>query len=246
MPQIGTAAMVRDREAPPARLGLRGISLLQGLPTSSLDSLSRECAWRRFEPGQEIVSCKAADCDVHLVVAGRVRVTTYSLSGRQVTFRDLGPGELFGDIAAIDGMPRSADVSAVEGTLLASVNAATFWRLLRSEPLVAERMLRRLATIVRELSSRVMDLSTLGVRNRIHSELLRCARDAGVDQNTARIDPAPKHADMASQVSTYREQVTRELSALAKTGILQRDHGALVVRDVARLERMVEAVRGAV
>ena len=55
----------------------------------------------------------------------------------------------------------------------------------------------------------------------------------------------PKHADIASQVSTYREQVTRELSALARAGILEKDGAALVVRDVARLEKMVEDVRGA-
>jgi hypothetical protein len=65
-----------------------------------------------------------------------------------------------------------------------------------------------------------------------------------VSGNTARIDPAPKHADIASQVSTYREQVTRELSALAKAGVLGKEDGALIVRDVVRLERLVEEVRG--
>ena len=68
------------------------------------------------------------------------------------------------------------------------------------------------------------------------------AREAGVARNRARLDPGPKHADVASQVSTYREQVTRELSALAKAGILQKDGGALVVSDVRRLEEMVAAL----
>lgn len=238
--------MVSDRSALPSRTGLQGIALLQGLPTSSLDALARECIWRNYAPGQQIISCEAKDCDVYLIVVGRVRVTQYSLAGRQVTFRDLGRGELFGDIAAIDGMPRSADVAAVESTLLASMTSAAFWQLLRAQPIVAERVLRRLATFVRELSHRVMDLSTLGVKNRIHAELLRRAREAGIDRNTARIHPAPRHTDIASQVSTYREQVTRELSTLTKTGILYRDHGTLVVRDVARLEHLVEAVRGVV
>jgi len=95
------------------------------------------------------------------------------------------------------------------------------------------------------LSDRVIDLSTLGVQNRIHAEILRLARAAGVARNRARLEPGPKHADIASQVSTYREQVTRELSALARAGILEKDGPALVVRDVARLEKMVEDVRGA-
>ena len=59
----------------------------------------------------------------------------------------------------------------------------------------------------------------------------------------ARIDPAPKHTEIASQVSTYREQVTRELSALAKQGLVERAGRALVIPDIARLEKIVAEVR---
>jgi len=228
----------------PSALGLRGIALLGGLSTASLEALARECAWRNFAAGQRIISRDAKDRDVYVVVSGRARVTTYSAAGRQVTFRDLGAGEFFGDIAAIDGESRSADVVALESALVASMAPAVFWRLLRDQPDVAGRVLRGLAGLVRRLSERVIDLSTLGVQNRIHAELLRRAQLAGVSGNTARIDPAPRHADIASQVSTYREQVTREFSALAKAGVLGKEDGALVVRDVARLERLVEEVRG--
>jgi CRP/FNR family transcriptional regulator, cyclic AMP receptor protein len=110
---------------------------------------------------------------------------------------------------------------------------------------VAERVLRRLASLVRRMSERVIDLSTLGVHHRIHAELLRLARESGVKQNTARIDPAPMHADLAAQVSTYREEVTRELSALAKAGIVGRDGRALLIRDLRRLETLVEEVKSA-
>jgi CRP-like cAMP-binding protein len=104
-------------------------------------------------------------------------------------------------------------------------------------------MLNRLVTSVRELTERVFDLSTLGVQNRVHAELLRLAREAGVRGNAARLDPAPKHTELASQVSTYREQVTRELSALVKQGLLERSGHALVITDVARLEKIVTDVR---
>jgi CRP/FNR family cyclic AMP-dependent transcriptional regulator len=89
----------------------------------------------------------------------------------------------------------------------------------------------------------VIELSTLGVQNRIHAELLRLARASGVTGRKARIDPAPKHADIASQVSTYREQVTRELSALNRQGLLAKDGAALLLLDVPQLERMVTEVR---
>jgi CRP/FNR family transcriptional regulator, cyclic AMP receptor protein len=231
------------KSASPSALGLKGIALLEGIAPERLEALARECAWRRYEAGQSIISRDAPDRDMYFIVSGRVRVTTYSAAGRQVTFRDFGPGEHLGEVAAIDGMPRSADVVGLQGGLLASVPPAALSRLLREEPALAERLLRDFAGLVRRLSERVIDLSTLGVHQRLHAELLRLARAAGVQGNRARIEPAPKHADLASQVSTYREQVTRELSALAKAGVLGKDKRALLVLDVARLEKMVEEVR---
>jgi CRP/FNR family cyclic AMP-dependent transcriptional regulator len=224
-------------------LGLRGVGLLQGLPQHRLEALARECKWRRYDAGQPIISRNGKDNDVSLVVSGRVRVTTYSAAGREVAFHEDGAGTLFGDIAAVDDGPRSADVVALDSVLVAALPAAAFKRLLQQEPLVADRFMRRLAALVRQLSERVIDLSTQGVQSRVHAELLRLARMAPVQGNVARIEPAPRHSDIASQVSTYREQVTRELSALNKAGLLARDAGSLVIKDVSRLERLVEQGR---
>jgi CRP/FNR family cyclic AMP-dependent transcriptional regulator len=234
-----------SRNVQPSSLGLRNIELFDGLAPERLDALARQCVWRNYEAGKRIISRNAADRDVYVLVSGRVRITTYSQGGRQVTFRDIAAGEVFGEVAALDDKPRSADVIALEAALLASMAPAAFRKLIADEPLLGERVMKRLAGLVRSLSERVIDLSTLGVQNRIHAEILRLAREAGVERNRARIDPGPKHADIASQVSTYREQVTRELSALAKAGILEKDGAALVVRDVGRLEKMVEELRAA-
>jgi len=234
-----------SRNVQPSSLGLRAIELLDGLAPEKLDALARQCVWRNYEAGRRIISRNAADRDVYLLVSGRVRITTYSQGGRQVTFRDIAAGDVFGEVAALDERPRSADVIALDTTLLASMAPRVFRKLLAGEPVLGERVMKRLAGLVRSLSERVVDLSTLGVQNRIHAEILRLARQAGVERNRARLEPGPKHADIASQVSTYREQVTRELSALARAGILEKAGAALVVRDVARLEKMVEDVRGA-
>ena len=217
--------------------------MLQGLPQERLEILASRCNWRRVEPGQVIVARNSPDRDVHFVVSGRVRVTSFSAGGKQVTFRDQDAGEMFGDLAAIDAKPRSADVLALDSVLVASLTPEHFRELIATEPLVQERVLQRLAGLVRLLSERVIELSTLGVQNRIHAELLRIARQAGPPGNRVRIDPAPKHADIASQVSTYREQVTREFSALTRQGLLEKDGTAIVLTDVERLERIVAEVR---
>lgn len=237
--------MAKSATVEPSVHGLKSIKLLDGVPLPALEKLARQCRWRRFTAGQRVISREAPDNDVYLIVSGQVRVTSFSAGGREVTFGDVRGGEWFGDFAAIDGLSRSADVVAIEDTLVASMNPALFRRLLREHAEVCDRMMRRLVNSIRELTERVFDFSTLGVQNRLHAELLRLARQAGVEGNMARIDPAPKHTEIAGHISTYREQVTRELSAMAKQGLIQRSGGALVIPNVERLEKIVSEVRHA-
>lgn len=227
----------------PSALGLRSVKLLEGIPSEALEDIARQCRWRRFAAGQQIISRDAADSDVYLIVSGHIRVTAFSAAGRQVGYGEMQTGQWFGDFAAIDGLTRSADVVAIEETLVASMNPALFRSLLHAYPQVCDRVLRRLVTCVRELTDRVFEFSTLGVQNRVHAELLRLAKEAGVKNNTARLDPAPKHGDIAGRISTYREQVTRELTAMAKQGLVCREGSVLVVPDIARLEKLVQEVR---
>lgn len=226
----------------PSRLGLTRIDLLQGLQPEALDRLARQCAWKRYLPGEAIVSRTSPDRDVFLVVEGRVRVTVYTRSGRQVTFRDLGTGDTFGDIAATDGGPRSLDVVALAPVMVATLSATDFARLRREEPVVAERFVGHLVGLVRLLTEAVIELSTLGVQNRIHAELLRLARGAPTDSegNSCVLAPVPTHAEIAARISTTREQVTRELSTLAKSGLLEKVPRGLRVTDLHRLESMVQ------
>ncbi len=223
---------------------LAGIDILGHLPDGDLDQLAGRCRWRRYGPGQQIVGHQDETNDVFFIVEGEVRVTIYSLSGKTVTFRDIGAGALFGEFAAIDGKPRSADVIALGETLIAAMSAADFLDLLRNDPDISATVHRQLAGLVRSLTDRVFEFSTLAVKNRVHAELLRLARDHMRDENTAAIFPVPTHADFASRVSTHREAVTRELNALERAGLIGRDGGTLIIHDVARLARLVEDVLG--
>jgi len=218
------------------------IELFSGLPPAGLEALARRCRWRRYEAGRQIIYHQDDTTDVYFIADGRVHVTVYSPSGKEVAFRDLGPGKSFGEISAVDGAPRSATVIALTDALLASMPADVFQRTLREYPEVSERMMRQLAGLVRLLSDRVVEFGVLAVKNRIDAELLRLAREYGVDGNAAVLSPAPTHADIASRVATHREAVTRELNALARDGLIERRRGALVIPDIDRLARLVEKV----
>ena len=225
-------------------LGLKSVLLFEGLLPERLEILAQACRWRSLPAGRLLVQRAERESDVHFVISGELRITIFALNGRQLTFREIGAGGHFGELAAIDGQPRSADVLTLRPSVVASLGAAAFGTLLREEPAVADRVMRGLCHLVREISERVIDLSTLGVQNRVHAELLRLAREAGGKDNRARIDPAPTHSEMAGRISTNREQVTRELNALQLRGLLAKEGRALLLNDVAQLARMVAQVRG--
>jgi CRP/FNR family transcriptional regulator, cyclic AMP receptor protein len=105
-------------------------------------------------------------------------------------------------------------------------------------PVVAA-CLRRLASLVRALSDRVIKYSLLPVPTRIGLELFRMAQRHMTEPNCAEIDPAPTHMEIASLVATHREAVTRELRRLANAHILVQEGRKLVVRDVNALRASI-------
>lgn len=228
----------------PAARPLAHVGLFKGLPAADIDRIAAHCAWRRWERGQEIFGQDSDNKDVFLVAAGQVRVTFFAPSGREIAFRDLETGASFGELSAIDGLPRSASVVALSDCTLAAIPRERFRALLREQPALADRVMAGLAALVRSLTDRVVEFSTLAVQNRIQAELVRMARAAGVADNRALLQPIPRHGDIASRVATNREAVARELNRLARAGLIERRRGMLVLLDVARLVAMVEQVRG--
>jgi CRP/FNR family cyclic AMP-dependent transcriptional regulator len=223
---------------------LAGITILAGLSPKARARLQEACSWRHYQAGESIVDYLDASDDVFFVIAGDVRVTIYSLVGKAVSLRELGPGEVFGEYPAIDRGPRSASVEAHTNCLVAILPGTSFRKLIEEEPVVAQAMLPQLVVKIRALTTRVYEFSTLAVSNRIHAELLRLAKMAAKDGNGARVAPAPTHTEIASRVSTHREAVTRELVRLSKIGLLERDKNVLVIKDLERLAAMVHEATG--
>ena len=242
LPLAGKIALVTGARV---KIGYQAaIQLLRnGCRVEVVTRFPRDAA-RRYAAEQRILSHEDEAHDVYFILSGKVRVTIYSLSGKEITFRDQRAGEMFGELGAIDGEPRSAHVMALEESLLACMPRETFWEVLNGYPQVAEFTLKRLVKLVRSLSERVFEFSSLAVRNRIHAELLRLARANPHGENTAVIAPAPTHADIASRISTHREAVTREYHALSSAGVIEQKRGKVVINDVARLESMVREVTG--
>jgi len=223
---------------------LANVGIFSDLDAADIAKLEQRCSWKRFGRQELIIDRQAESREVYFIVAGKVRVVNYSMSGREVTFDDLAAGNHFGELAALDSQPRSANVVAIEPTTVASLTHETFRELLHEHPEVASRILVHMAQIIRASTERIMDLSTLGANNRVYAELLRLSKPGVRDDNTATIQPIPIHGDIASRVSTTRETVARVLGDLSRTDLVKREDDRLIILDVERLEDMVEQFRG--
>jgi CRP-like cAMP-binding protein len=174
------------------------------------------------------------------VTEGSVRANIFSENGREVAFHDMAVGSMFGELSAIDQLPRSAYVRALTDVSLAVLSRDDFLEVLSLHPTAMEAVLRHLSRLVRFLSSRVVQFSTLSVNHRVIAELLRIASECADGSNSAVIHSPPTHAEIATRVSTHRETVTREITELQKRGLVCKETGQLVIPDIKRL---TEALR---
>ena len=219
---------------------LARIPLFSNLPQAEVDRLDTQCVWLDHQPKQQILHYNDEGTEVYFVVSGVVRVLIYSPKGKEVILRDIKDGEFFGELAALDGRPRSASIVALTRAVVAKMPSTVFRAAIHKHESVCDQILELLTSQVRQLSHRVTEFSTLSVNDRIRSELLRLARRRNDRSGDFVISPPPFHSELAARVSTHREAVTRELRTLERDGIIEKRRGALVICDPARLSALIE------
>lgn len=218
------------------------IDLFSELTPEELAEVHGVCQWQTFASGDEIFSKSTESRDVFLVVAGRVRIVNFSLTGREVAYAEIGAGACFGELSAIDGKPRSASIVALEDCVMASLAPDDFLNILRKHSDVGLKILQKLASMVRSADERIMDLATLSAYQRVYRKLLDLARPDPVRPDSWLIYPLPTQAKIAAQASTTRETVARVLGQLGTEEIVERKGKTLYVRDMEQLSILAERV----
>ena len=214
-------------------------AFLSTLHSSDLEALAERWSVRSYRRNELIIEQRDEGRDVFFVLDGGVRVTLFSAGGREVAYRDLHPGDIFGELAAIDGKLRSASVIAIEATRAAQLSAAAFEEMVREHPSFTWALLSHLSGLLRRMTDRVFEFSTLVVRERVVCELLRRAEELGQPQGGGEtVIPLPRHFELAATISTHREAVSREMSILAKRGLVERRGNRLVIKDRSALEAL--------
>lgn len=214
------------------------LAFMSRLDDTDLAAIARRWSECNFRHNELIIAHGDSDRDVFFLLEGRARVTMFSEDGREIAYRDIAPGEIFGELAGIDGKARSASVVALEPTCVARLTGAAFRDIVINHPNFAWVLLEHLSAQLRRMTDRVFEFSTLVVRKRLILELLRRAEENGSVNGQVSLSPAPTHSELAAKISTHREAVSREMSALARRGLIDRRGRRLILHDLALLERL--------
>jgi CRP-like cAMP-binding protein len=221
-------------------LNLSGFRFFEGLPPETVARFTAAARWQRFTEGEMIFDQESDGLEVHFVVHGRIRLLTGMDGGEPMTLAEVPAGEVFGELAAIDQLPRSARAIAATDSILGSIDGPVFVSLLQGAPDVAVRMLKRMASIIRSMDVRLTNLAALSPMQRVIAELMRRAEpDLRVPGNWI-IAYAPTHAEIASWTGLGREDVAQIIGVLARDALLRRRGGSLVLLDWAALQNMVK------
>src|SRR5215218_7272253 len=152
--------------------GLARLAFLQGADPAALSAAAPLARWLAVRPGELVLDFGDTTDDVFLVAEGAVRVVVRTPHGQEVILGDLGPGDVFGEMAAIDGAPRSANVTASHPSRLCRMPAAAFLEVALRSPAVGLRVMRTLTMRLRLQDERLFEQVVLPVRYRLASELL--------------------------------------------------------------------------
>jgi CRP/FNR family cyclic AMP-dependent transcriptional regulator len=220
---------------------LSKVWLLQGLSEEELARLSRLARTKIYKPREVIVQKGDPAEEFFVLLRGRAKVGTSGTDGSDATINLMGPGEVFGEIAILDGQPRSATVTALEDCEMAVVDKAAFNGLLASSPSIAVKLLGVLAGRVRELTTRIEDRAFLDVPARLAKQLLWLARNHGSASGSAvRIDLRLSQQELGDLIGATRESVNKQLREWTRSGIVKQERDCIELFDLDALTAVAE------
>jgi CRP-like cAMP-binding protein len=222
----------------------RANKLFRHMTREEVGALAAQVEHLRYGKGEMIVQRRDEDGGIYLLLEGVLLANLYARSGREVGYRRILPGGYFGEIAAIDGLPRSVNIVALEDARMVRLPQRLVQRLFEDSPRFMRALLEDMASLTRALTDRLFELTAVSVACRVDIELLRMASATAGDANEAVIHPCPTHAELAVLVGSQREPVTRELNRLASLNIVRQSGRTLKILDMAALADEVERIGG--
>ena len=210
----------------------------QELPEATVQKATAQIVTRRHPAGQVLLLENDWGNSVYFILDGWVKIRTYNLDGKEVTLNILGKGELFGEMAPLEAVPRSTDVITLATTTIGSMPAQDFVSLLNSEPQAGIRLAKLMARRLRQVNRRLR-LRESDSQSRVADVLLFLADGQGTQGAQGVEIPNLPHRELSSLSGLARETVTRVLSKLEKKSLISRERDVIRIPSIDALERLL-------
>jgi CRP/FNR family transcriptional regulator, cyclic AMP receptor protein len=219
---------------------LSAVPLFAGLDEEGLAGLIRGMRVRRFRRGETVFHLGDPGDALFIVISGTIKITLPADTGDEAILATLRPGDFFGELALLDGAPRSATAIAIEPTETYVLPRDRFRELIATEPIMREALLATLAAEVRRLTHHVEELHFLDITGRLASRLARMANEPGATtepDGSIRLAGPLTQGDLAAMIGCTRQSVNKLLGMFSDDGVIRLDRDRIVVRDLDRLLR---------
>jgi CRP-like cAMP-binding protein len=218
------------------------VPVFSALSPEELARVAQVAVPRRFEAGEVVFKEGDEGSTCYIVRSGRARAIREHPDGRSITLAQFAPGDIFGEMAMLDGERRSATVETTEGTEALAILGADMHRLLREHPDISVKLIAALGQRLRDTNERLARQSFQTVQSRVAAvlaQLVAAARaegDAGADGGVL---ITTTQAELAQLAGSSRESASRFLAVLERAGIITQGRGRLTVHDSEALGRYV-------
>jgi len=223
---------------------LAKVQIFSGLTGPEVAFLAKRAARRHFSPGETVFSEGERCAGLYVVESGHVRIFKSSASGREQVLSIDGPGSSVAELPVFDGGNYPASVTAVDDATLLFVSKQDFQALCMAHPKVALKVLSVVGARLRRLVGIIEELSFTTVRHRLASFLLHLARTEGKRTvDGVEVILPVSNQELASQLGTVRELVSRNLSRLQSEGLVKIDRRSVIIHDPRALEAELRSAR---
>jgi CRP/FNR family cyclic AMP-dependent transcriptional regulator len=216
---------------------LHSSALFRDVDDVGVASVARSMRRRRFRRGEVIFHQGDPGDALHVVDSGSVKIVVASEEGEEAILVSLRPTTSFGELALLDGAPRSASAIALEPTETWQLPRAALRELMDADPTLRDALFAGMAKIMRRMTGQIEELHFLDLAGRLATRLGRMAREQDPVATRVTLDWHLTQSDLAAMIGGARQTVNRLLADLAAEGLVELDRDAITIPDVDALLR---------
>ena len=218
---------------------LKYVPIFSELDENTLEQISKLGIRKNFTKDSVVLFEHETGSALFVIVSGKVKVSRVSDDGKEVILTILGESDFFGEMAILDGLARSANVTAMEDSELFIIQRSEFLELLQSHPEIAIALLQELTQRLRSADMKIKSLSLKDAEGKVATVILQLADDIGkIKHGTVEIEKLPFQHDLANMAGTSRETISRTLHSFAKKGMVELDGSKLKILDYEKFKEM--------